>query len=155
MPRRSLTKAGRQRNPIVAAGTAASTERTEIALPAGIAFLKSEGFREQARRTRNSTEGNEGSEGFYSDDPNRIFVFFVAFCKDLYCIAGGTPATRVTLDRLRRTCLSAACSMSRSGLVHVEAVLSRICWGKGRDDLPAIAQRRQEVRSSSATGVIA
>src|SRR5205814_4011083 len=102
LPRRSLMKAGRQRNPIVAAGPAASTERTEIALPAGIAFLKSEGFREQARRTRNSTEGNEGSEGFYADDPNRIFVFFVAFCKDLYCIAGGTPATRVTLDRLRR-----------------------------------------------------
>jgi len=45
--------------------------------------------------------------------------------------------------------------MSRSGLVHVEAVLSRICWDKGRDGLPAIAQRRQEVRSSSATGVIA
>jgi hypothetical protein len=51
LPRRSLTHAGRLRNPIVAAPNAfgaISTEGTETALPAGIAFLNFEGFREQA-----------------------------------------------------------------------------------------------------------
>jgi hypothetical protein len=33
--------------------------------------------------TRESTEENEGNEGFYAEDPNWIFVFFVAFCKNL------------------------------------------------------------------------
>ncbi len=48
---------------IVAAGTAASTEGTETAVPTSIAFLNFEGFREQTGGTRKSTEGNEGNEG--------------------------------------------------------------------------------------------
>jgi hypothetical protein len=61
---------------IVAAGTAASTEGTETAVPTSIAFLNFEGFREQAGGTRKSTEGNEGNEGFLLRNPNCIFVFF-------------------------------------------------------------------------------
>jgi hypothetical protein len=76
---------------IVAAGTAASTEGTETAVPTSIAFLNFEGFREQAGGTRKSTEGNEGNEGFLlRNQLNLRFLcllakaFGVAFCKNLF-----------------------------------------------------------------------
>jgi hypothetical protein len=36
---------------------------------------------------RKSTEGNEGNERLCAEDPNSIFVFFVAFCNNLLCDA--------------------------------------------------------------------
>src|SRR5207247_8638774 len=58
-----------------------------------------------------TTKGNQGNQESLGKPKVQIMVFFAAFCKDLYCIAGATPATTV-----RRTCLSAVCFMSRLGL---------------------------------------
>jgi hypothetical protein len=38
----------------------------------------------QAGGAKKSTEGNEGNEGLLLKNPNWIFVFFAAFCKNLF-----------------------------------------------------------------------